>query len=79
MWKVANCSPSVSSGEISATNSARSRSPTAPRGPTGAARAPPWRRDVRQRRPYTSPYASSDAMTTGANVPRGVDGHERRS
>src|SRR5262245_20403933 len=66
MWNVANCSPSVSSGEISATNSSAMPVPHSTARPTGAARGPPWRRDVRQRTPYTAPYAMSDAMTTGA-------------
>ena len=55
MWKVANCSPSVSSGEIRAANRVSSPAAHSAARPQPAARAPPSRRDVRQRRPYTIP------------------------
>ena len=54
MWKVANCSPSASSGETSATNSAAIPVAHSAARPQPAARAPPSARARRQRRPYTS-------------------------
>ena len=49
MWTLASCSPSASTGEISATNSSRTPLHQSTSRPTGAARAPPSARDVRQR------------------------------
>src|SRR5919197_1928823 len=68
MWNVANCWPSTSIGEISATNSSAIPVPHSTARPTGAARAPPWARARRHRTPYTAPYPISDAITTGAKV-----------
>ena len=69
MWKVANCSPSRSSGEISATNSGAIPVAHSTARPDRRARAPPSARAVRQRRPYTTPYADrATSSTTGAKV-----------
>ena len=54
MWNVANCSPRTSIGEISATASVTIPAPHSTARPTPAARAPPSRRTVRHRRPYTT-------------------------
>lgn len=68
MWNVANCSPSRSIGEISATNSVAIPAAHNTARPTPTARAPPSRRAVRHRAPYTTPYATSAATTTGAKL-----------
>ena len=49
MWNDANCSPSRSIGEISATNSSAIPSSHSASRPTGAARGPPSAREIRHR------------------------------